>query len=388
MFTIRTTKPEAGNKCYITTSLGGWSLCIVGRPTDPGCNVLANCVGYACGRFNEIYNEITGYIGMKYKELNCNAEDFIIRGKAIGLKVSNIPKLGGIMVWKCGNTGTGNDGAGHVAIVERINQTDDKGNPTSIFLSESGYNAAYFWNSTRDNKNGRWGESSKYEFIGCLINPSVSIITPNVPRDKTVNQIEVKIKNLHVRVKPSLDATILGFANTGYYNYYNTQIKDNYTWYEIATNQWIASNDDWTTVLPKETIPLKYKVGDVMILNGYLYRDSQGNGKGQKRTNFKCTITKTCDTIGTTKPYNINNGLGWVAENDLTPFNNNLQVGNTVKIIGTGNGSADGTSNTAYGIGYKRKILKIYYGYKYPYQVGNSKSTIGFYQKSALEKLY
>ena len=101
----------------------------------------------------------------------------------------------------------------------------------------------------------------------------------------------------------------------------------------------------------------------------------------------KCTITKTCDNIGVTKPYNVNNGLGWVAEDDLTPYNNSLQVGDYVKIIGTGNGSCDGTSNIAYGIGYKRKILKIYYGYKYPYQVGNSKSTIGFYQRNALEKL-
>ena len=54
MFKIRKTKPEAGNKFYNTTSNGGYSRCIKGNPTDAGCNVLANCVGYACGRFNEI----------------------------------------------------------------------------------------------------------------------------------------------------------------------------------------------------------------------------------------------------------------------------------------------------------------------------------------------
>ena len=34
-----------------------------------------------------------------------------------------------------------------------------------------------------------------------------------------------------------------------------------------------------------------------------------------------------------------------------TPTPTELQVGDTVKIIGTGNGSSYGTSNTAYGIG-------------------------------------
>ena len=68
---IRTSKPTAGNKFFITKSKGGWSTCIQGSPTDSACNVLANCVGYACGRFNEIIGS------MKYPSLNCNAENFI-----------------------------------------------------------------------------------------------------------------------------------------------------------------------------------------------------------------------------------------------------------------------------------------------------------------------
>lgn len=44
-FSMRTTKPGAGNKNYITTGAGGWSTCIKGSPTDSQCNVLANCVG-------------------------------------------------------------------------------------------------------------------------------------------------------------------------------------------------------------------------------------------------------------------------------------------------------------------------------------------------------
>ena len=50
---IRTTRPTAGNKYFITKSNGGYSTCIKGKPTDSQCNVLSNWVGYANGTFNE-----------------------------------------------------------------------------------------------------------------------------------------------------------------------------------------------------------------------------------------------------------------------------------------------------------------------------------------------
>ena len=162
MFTIRTTKPSKGNKFYITKSKGGYSTCIQGKPTDSECNVLANCVGYACGRFNEIIGS------MKYPSLNCNAENFIERAKSLGLKISDKPVLGGIMVWQKGITLNGSDGAGHVAIVEKIIDSN------TIYTSESGYNNKAFWNSTRTNNNGRWGIGAGYTFRGCIINPSVA----------------------------------------------------------------------------------------------------------------------------------------------------------------------------------------------------------------------
>ncbi len=156
MFTMRTSLPEKGNKFYNTKSQGGYSYCIVGKPTCDGLNVLANCVGYASGRFNEIIGK------MDYPYLNCNAEDFIVRGKSLGLKVSDKPSLGGIMVWE----GKGNL-AGHVAVVEKIIDSD------TIYTSESGYESAYFWNSTRKRGTGNWGAGANYKYIGCLINPSV-----------------------------------------------------------------------------------------------------------------------------------------------------------------------------------------------------------------------
>lgn len=67
-------------------------------------------------------------------------------------------------------------------------------------------------------------------------------------------------------------------------------------------------------------ITLKYGVGQKMVFSGVLYAKASGAGAGQAKSNLVCTITKTYNKPGTTKPYNINNGLGWVAEADLRPY--------------------------------------------------------------------
>ena len=53
-------------------------------------------------------------------QLVCNAENFIEKAVTYGLKISSTPTLCGIMVWQKGSLSSG-DGAGHVAVVERIN---------------------------------------------------------------------------------------------------------------------------------------------------------------------------------------------------------------------------------------------------------------------------
>jgi hypothetical protein len=186
-FTIRTKLPNKGNKFYNTTSAGGYSHCIKGKPTQSGLNVLDNCVGWACGRFNEVYSELTGYKGMKYYQLNCNAEKFIKRGKAIGLKVSKEPVAGGIMVWE----GKGKL-AGHVAFVEKKNSA------TQVFTSESGYNHFAFANYTRNKgSNKNWGaNTSTLKYLGCLINPGVQ-------EDKYTKGIYHCNYNMYIRKKPN-----------------------------------------------------------------------------------------------------------------------------------------------------------------------------------------
>jgi len=151
-FVQRTSTPAKGNKYYTQSGSGGYSKCILGNTQyiNPiswkGC-VLPNCVGYACGRFNEIEGSDAK---AKTWQLNCNAKDFASRARSIGYTVGMTPAVGAIMVW-------GNSGAGHVAVVEKVVSS------TEVVISQSGWSSKQlFWRATRKKgKNGLWcdGES-------------------------------------------------------------------------------------------------------------------------------------------------------------------------------------------------------------------------------------
>ena len=314
---IRTTRPTAGNKYFIRKANGGYSTCIQGKPTDSQCNVLANCVGYACGAYNE-------ELGLGYEKyhLNCNAENFIERAIASGLSVVSKPVVGSILCWE----GVGSL-AGHVAIVIEVI------NDNCIRTAESGYGSSRpFWITTRYNNNGRWGLNSNYRPRGFIVNP-------NYPYNPTP--------------KPE------------------------------------------PTPTPAPTPSDKFNIGDKVVINGALYVSSNAASPAGSISNKVTNITRK--NPGSAHPYNTTGDLGWMNESDIrmyteptpapAPVDKTLHVGDKVKIIGTGNGASDGSSNTAYGIGWTREILKIYSGRKFPYQVGNSTGTTGFYPESSLEKL-
>ena len=312
---IRTTRPTEGNKYFIRKANGGYSTCIQGKPTDSQCDVLANCVGYACGAYNE-------ELGLGYEKyhLNCNAENFIERAIASGLSVVSKPVVGSILCWE----GVGSL-AGHVAIVIEVI------NDNCIRTAESGYGSSRpFWITTRYNNNGRWGLNSNYRPRGFIVNP-------NYPYNPT----------------PKPEPT------------------------------------------PAPTPSDKFNIGDKVVINGALYTSSNAASPAGSISNKVTNITRK--NPGSAHPYNTTGDLGWMNESDIrmyteptpapAPVDKTLHVGDKVKIIGTGNGASDGSSNTAYGIGWTREILKIYSGRKFPYQVGNSTGTTGFYKESSLQKL-
>lgn len=320
-FTMRTTRP-ANNKNFITRGSGGWNTCIKGSPRYQYADALANCVGYASGRFNEIINIARETSGCTYTTLNCNAVNFKERAEAAGLQTGSTPRRGAIMCW-------GKEGdAGHVAIVERVN------NNNSVYTSESGWgSSSIFWNSTRTNNNGRWGCGAGYYFR-CFI---------YLPDD----------------VQKVIDA-----------------------------------EEPKPTPTPVPTPSDKFNIGDKVVVNGALYVSSTAASPAGSVSNKVTNITRKAP--GTAHPYNTTGDLGWMDESSISAYSEPapapaptprpLSVGDTVEIIGTGNGSSYGTSNTAYGIGWTRQILKIWDGRSYPYQIGNSTGTTGFYRAEALKR--
>jgi len=162
MFKPRLTKPEAGNPYYNRLATGGYSGAIMGSPRCEGTDVLANCVGYAAGRFNEIIGK-GKYVYFQYPP---NAEDFYDTAIAAGLEVGTKPQLGAIICWAKGKTWTSADGAGHVAVVEEIKSDG------SIITSESGYGCTNpFWTTHRYRESGNWGAGTQYRFLGFIYQP-------------------------------------------------------------------------------------------------------------------------------------------------------------------------------------------------------------------------
>lgn len=247
-FTPRLKKPEVGNK-YYNKKPNGYNPCILGKPQDKGCNVLANCVGYVVGRFSEETNEgCCRWFG------SMNAKSFYEVAKKIGLEVGQIPKAGAIMCWSGGK-----NGIGHVAISEIPNGLEE------TKTSESAYEGSTFYTKTRKKgKDGNWGMSSKYKFQCFIYNPHIVEIekTKPVERNDQVNQLQVIKDKLRIRTSPSLKSDILGFAELGYYNDLETCKANGYTWHKVADNNWLADVSGYVELLPK----IDFKIGDIVKL--------------------------------------------------------------------------------------------------------------------------
>lgn len=307
-FTPRTTKPEAGNKYYITKSNGGWSDAIKGSPTDANCDVLPNCVGYAYGRFNEI----GGYGYCKYLR-PVNAENFMqYKGS---LEVGQTPKVGACMVWQKGNTLSNSDGAGHVAIVEKVVSS------TQIITSESAYGGPAFYTQTRNKDTGNWGMGSAYTFLGFIYNPAVSGSTA-VSNNVTTNSYGEKVYTVKSGDTLSAIAAKYGITYQELAKYNNISNPN-----RISVGQQIkipsknggtntnasVSNNSW--------IP---KVGDVVMYNGNKHYVNANAAVSSACKSGKAKITSIYQLGKSKHPYHlvgISGGstvYGWVDEGSFT----------------------------------------------------------------------
>lgn len=157
-FNERLTAPSHDNKYYYENNIfynSGYGM--------------PNCTAYAWGRFYELS-------GKKPNLSINNAEDWYDYND--GYKRGKIPKLGAVIVWSKGNKRNGNDGSGHVAIVEKI--YDDG----SILTSNSAYHGTNFY-TQRICKTYKLYD---YTFEGFIYNPIEFIKSDNKERTKSLQK--------------------------------------------------------------------------------------------------------------------------------------------------------------------------------------------------------
>lgn len=168
-FKRRTCAPTKSEKYWINYKNGGYSTCIA---IDKASGfTLSNCVGYAQGRFREINGDKNVWSDTG-NWLAGDAETFYSRAKEHGMKVGATPKLGAIICWSKGKVGISSDGAGHVAVVEKIEANGD------ILTSNSAYGGT-LWYEKLITKASGYVYGAGYKFEG-FIYPNDEYVEPTV----------------------------------------------------------------------------------------------------------------------------------------------------------------------------------------------------------------
>ena len=67
---------------------------------------------------------------------------------------------------------------------------------------------------------------------------------------------------------------------------------------------------------PAPALSSGFSVGDRVLLNGAVYADSYGGGKGRSFQNKTCTVTRIVD-LKRSCPYLLDKGLGWVSKGSI-----------------------------------------------------------------------
>lgn len=248
-----TAAPSFTDKNWIEETYGGYNIgnIIINKKTG---SILPNCTGWVHGRWTQMLTPIFGLKKAQEYEARLprgNAETYWTNPDSY--ERGHLPALGAIIIWKKGKTFGPSDGAGHVAVVEAI---DADGN---IEVSASNYSGTR-WYKARYTKKSGYYLGKNYTFLGFLYPPVdfVEFAALSVPRDHSVDQVEVKIKNLNVRTGAGTGNDRLGYAQPGFYNVIGRD-KGHWEWYEIEKGKWIAVVDG-VRFLPKEETPALYQV--------------------------------------------------------------------------------------------------------------------------------
>ena len=165
----RTTCPTKNDLYYVRKTYGGYSPCILGRPSLFRGSTLANCTGYVYGRMWEaVGHEVP--VGVRPGNTwPGDAENWVEYSRQQGLKISKTPKLGSVACWIHNSKQWG-----HVAFCEEIY-------PDGSWLSsESGYDSYYF----RNTQYPASGYKSNYQFLGYIEAPVEFVAEEKKPEYK------------------------------------------------------------------------------------------------------------------------------------------------------------------------------------------------------------
>lgn len=192
-FKPRLTAPSTTDKHWIQRDKGGYNPCILIK----GNSVLPNCVGYAWGRFMEV-------LGKAPTLSRANAENWWDYND--GYERGQTPRLGAVICWRKGKAHESTDGAGHVAIVEKIAPDG------TITTSNSAYGGSRFY--MRELKPPDYYMGSKFTFQGFIYNPAVEDKEKfNMTYETGI--YKVTASGLRVRNKPGVDGKAVGSVEKG-----------------------------------------------------------------------------------------------------------------------------------------------------------------------------
>lgn len=156
IITPKYTTPSRSNKYYIAKAAGGYNPSGLSYPYYPF--VMPNCVSFAWGRFSEI-------LGEPCKLQQANGGQMFSANKGV-YETGDVPAIGAMACWAMPGE------AGHVAIVEEINEDG------SIYTSNSGwgwqskYSENQWVRKVHGTKSNGWTDWGGYIFQGFIYNPN------------------------------------------------------------------------------------------------------------------------------------------------------------------------------------------------------------------------
>ena len=106
----------------------------------------------------------------------------------------------------------------------------------------------------------------------------------SVAKDINVDQLKINVTNLSIRQGPGTTFNRIGFAvKDGIYNFYESITKDDYTWFRIGDDSWVANDGNYLTIYEKNKLKennneTNYKFKFFVEKTGY-YKIKLNNGE-------------------------------------------------------------------------------------------------------------